>query len=208
MATLQRAAAASSKILEGSLLAAIQGTAREPLTFTILDVADCLTTGWAAVTCRVARRGHGRFMAAWPVAERRSPKNFCCVTTRELNLSVLNDLRLRLHSLAAFFLGLGVLGSDVIIQATFDLPAGRLPAPHLSQAFGILAITLVPASRLILAPTPFAQTRSQTEPAYSGRTVISCRTVAGAHGRCFLPGEARGECVTILLGRYKTRIRR
>jgi hypothetical protein len=101
-----------------------------------------------------SREIHGSLAARRGEAKKR----FCCVTTRELNLSVLNDLRLRLHSLAAFFLGLGVLGSDVSILATFELAGDRLPAPHLSQAFGILPITLVPAPRLILAPTSFAQT--------------------------------------------------
>ena len=58
----------SGLVLEGPLLPAIQGAAREPLAFTILDIANGLTTGGAAVACRVAERAHGGFVAAWPIA--------------------------------------------------------------------------------------------------------------------------------------------
>ena len=42
-----------------------------PLAFTILDIANGLTTGGAAVACRVAERARGVFVAAWPIAERK-----------------------------------------------------------------------------------------------------------------------------------------
>jgi hypothetical protein len=120
----------------------------------------------------------------------------------------LNGLKREVRSLATFSLSICVASFGGSILAMLGLPPRCLPTTDLLQAFGILAITLVPAPWLILAPTSFAQAGSQTQPAYSGRTVMCCRTLAGAHGRCFLPREARGECVTILLGRYKTRIRR
>jgi hypothetical protein len=95
-------------------------------------------------------------------------KRFCCVTTRGLNLGDLNGLRRSFGSLTSLSFGQGVPGSGVGTQAVYNLPAGRLPAPHLLQAFGILTITLVPAPRLILAPTSFAQTRPEPGPACSG----------------------------------------
>jgi hypothetical protein len=95
-------------------------------------------------------------------------KRFCCVTTRGLNLGALNTLRRSLYLLTAIFLGLGMTGSNLGIAATFDLPTNRLPPPYQPPAFTILAITLVPTPRLVLAPASFAQTRSRTESAYSG----------------------------------------
>jgi hypothetical protein len=64
----KRTTLASGKVLEVPLLTAIQGTAREPLAFTILDVANRLTTCAAAEASRVAERDHGRFIATWSVA--------------------------------------------------------------------------------------------------------------------------------------------
>ena len=104
------------------------------------------------------------------LADRReeAKKKFCCVTTRGLNLGVLNGLRRSLSSLTSLSFGLGVPGSDAGTEAMRNLPADCLPAPHLTQTFGILAITLMPAPRPVLAPASFAQTRPQTESAYSG----------------------------------------
>ena len=50
------------------LLTTVQGAAREPLAFSILDVANRLTAGGATVPCRVAGRGRGVFVAARPIA--------------------------------------------------------------------------------------------------------------------------------------------
>ena len=61
-------APARGLVLIGPLLPAVQGAAREPLTFTIQDIANGLTTGGATVACRVAERVHGRFVTAWPIA--------------------------------------------------------------------------------------------------------------------------------------------
>ena len=55
-------------VFNGPLLLAIQSAAREPLTFAVLDVVNRLPAGGAAITGRVARRDHGMFVAAWPIA--------------------------------------------------------------------------------------------------------------------------------------------
>ena len=62
------AAPARGLILDGTLLPAIQGAAREPLAFTIQDIANGLPAGGAAVACQVAGRAHGVFVAARPIA--------------------------------------------------------------------------------------------------------------------------------------------
>ena len=83
-------------------------------------------------------------------------KSFCCVTTRRRNLWIFNGLRRGLGLLAARALGLGVPGFGLGGLAMFGLPSRRLPASDLPPAFRILAIALVPAPGLVLAPTPFA----------------------------------------------------
>ena len=60
-------------------------------------------------------------------------------------------------ALTARTLSLGVLGFDGIVRTPLRLAPGRLPAADLPQAFGILAVTLVPTPRLVLSPTAFAQ---------------------------------------------------
>jgi hypothetical protein len=65
---VKNAAPARCLILYGPLRPAIQGAAREPLAFAILDIANSLPTGGAAVARQVADRIHGVFVAAWPVA--------------------------------------------------------------------------------------------------------------------------------------------
>ena len=54
--TVVRRAAA---ILVRALAAACQSAARLPLAFAVQDIVNCLTTGGAAVACRVADRGRG-----------------------------------------------------------------------------------------------------------------------------------------------------
>ena len=83
-------------------------------------------------------------------------KNFCCVTTRRRNLWIFNGLRRGLDSLAARFLCLGVPGFGKDVLAMSGLPPRRQPPADLPAAFRILAIALVPAPGLVLAPTPFA----------------------------------------------------
>jgi hypothetical protein len=75
-----------------------------------------------------------------------------------------------------------------IILPSFGLPPRRLPAPHQTQAFGVLAVMLVPTPRLVLASTAFAQADSR--PRSSATTVWLIMTTA--HGSPFSQGTARG----------------
>ena len=65
---------ACGPVFNAPLLPAVQGAAREPLTFTIQDIANGLTTGGAAIASRVARRGYGGFVAAWPITQGEQKK--------------------------------------------------------------------------------------------------------------------------------------
>ena len=94
-------------------------------------------------------------------------KSFICVTTRGRNFGVYNGLGHDFDLLTALLLCLSVLSSDIVILATFGLATRRLPATNLPQALRLLAVALVPAPRLIPAPTSFAQTRPQTGSACS-----------------------------------------
>ena len=127
-------------------------------------------------------------------ADRRAgeKKSFCCVTTRRRNLWFLNSLRRVLDPLAAQFLGLGVPGFVLVGLAMLGLPSCRLPLADLPQAFRFPAVALVPAPRLVLAATPFAQALPRTRSAPSGRTATFSLTLTSAHGRCFLPRESSG----------------
>ena len=64
----QKAAPLGGLVLDGALLPPVQGAARKPLAFTVLDIANGLPTGGAAVACGVAGRVRGVFVAAWPLA--------------------------------------------------------------------------------------------------------------------------------------------
>jgi hypothetical protein len=57
---------------------------------------------------------------------------------------------------AARTLGGGVLGFDRVVGTPLRLTLGRLPTANLTQAFGILAVTLVPAAWLVFLSTAFA----------------------------------------------------
>jgi len=129
-------------------------------------------------------------MAPRPVAQRSRKNNFCCVTTRRCNCRLLRRLRRRLGTLTARPLRLGVLGFDRIILAPFGLPFGRLPAPDQTQAFRVLAVTLIPAPWRVLAPTPFAQADPRPGPSRTAATVWLMMTAA--HGRVHSQGSARG----------------
>ena len=156
-----------------------------------------LTAGGAAVACLAAARLQGRFMAPWPVAQGSRRKNFCCVTTRRRNLRRLRRLWRRGGALTAHTFGLGVLGFGRLVLASFGLPLRRLPTPHQPQAFGILAVMLVPTPRLVLASTAFAQ--ADAHPRSSATAVWLIMTTA--HGSSFSQGTARGERANVLLGR-------
>jgi hypothetical protein len=119
-------------------------------------------------------------------------KNFCCVTTRRRNLWFLSSLRRGLGPLAARALSLGVPGFGEGVLALFGLPPCRLPAADLPQAFGLLAVALVPTPRLILAPAPFAKAGPRARSAPSGLGVVLSLTLAVAHGRISSQGKSSG----------------
>ena len=120
---------------------------------------------------------------------------FCCVTTRGRNFRVLNGLGRDFGSLPALLLGLGMLGFDADVPATFSLAASRLPAADFTQAFRVLTIALLPASRLVLASASFAQAGPTAWSAPSGRTAMLSRTLASAHGRCHSQGKSSGRMI-------------
>jgi hypothetical protein len=91
-----------------------------------------------------------------------------------------------------------VLRFDRLVLTPAGLPPRRLPAPHQAEAFGILAVTLVPAPRLVLLSTPFSQTHPRPRSAATAVRLI----MTLAHGSGFSQGTARGECVFVLLGRF------
>jgi len=123
---------------------------------------------------------------------REGKKSFCCVTTRRRNLWVFNGLGRSLDPLTALALCLGVPSFDLGLLAMFGLPPRRLPAADLPPTFRLLAIALVPAPRLILALTPFAQAGSQARSALSGQTAVLSLNLVGAHGRLISQGKSSG----------------
>ena len=95
-------------------------------------------------------------------------------------------------SLAARFFCLGVPGFGEGVLAMSGLPPRRQPAADLPLAFRILAVSLVPAPRLVLAPAAFAQAGPRARSAPSGETVVLSLDVAGAHGSGVSQGKALG----------------
>ena len=114
------------------------------------------------------------------------------MTTRRRNFRVLKGLGRDFGSLPALLLGLGMLHFDTGLLATFSLAASCLPAADLPQAFRVLAVTLVPAPRLVLAAASFAQAGSRARSPRSGQTSVPLRNVKGAHGRCHSQGKSSG----------------
>jgi hypothetical protein len=125
---------------------------------------------------------------------RGEEKIFCCVTTRGCNIRVLEGPGRDFGSPPALLLGLGMLESDRGVLAMFGLLPGRLPAMNLPPAFRLLAVALVPASRLVHASAFFAQADPRARSPRSGQTAVSVSNVDGAHGSGNSQGKARGEC--------------
>jgi hypothetical protein len=144
------------RVLLEALTTAFESATPPPFTFTIENPAQGLATAGATETCPVADRLQGRFMATRPGAAGRRQNNFCCVTTRCRIHSGLCRLRRRPGSLPARTLRFGVLSFDCGIEPAPGLSLRCLPAAEQSSAFGILAVTLVPASRLVSAATALA----------------------------------------------------
>ena len=182
-------ACAGGLVLALAGAAALESAAFEPFAFTIEDALKRLTTGRAAKPGLVAARLWGRFVTAGSIAQRRRRKNVCCVTTRLRNFWFFRWLWRRGGSATACLLGLGMLGPGGLVLPASGLSPGRQPSPDPTQAVGVLAVTLVPASRRVLAPTAFAQAepRSRTP---TGAAVWLMMT--RAHGRVVSQGSARG----------------
>lgn len=123
-------------------------------------------------------------MAPGPVAQGSRWKNFCCVTTRRWNVRFLRRLRRRSGAPTACSLCLGVLCFGRLVTATFGLSARRLPAPDQLQAFGVLAVALIPTPGRVLASTAFAQANPRSRPA----AAIWLMMMA-AHGSCVPKGQ-------------------
>jgi hypothetical protein len=114
------------------------------------------------------------------------------VTTRRCKLWFFNGLRPGLHSLAARLFGLGVLGFDVEVLATFRLASGTAPAVQLALAIRMLTVALVVTTGPVFACALVAQTRPQAPAARTRLAAVSSRTLASAHGRLDLPRESSG----------------
>ena len=78
------------------------------------------------------------------------------------------------------------------VLTTSGLAASRLPAADLTQAFRVLAVALVPASRLVLASASFAQADPRARSPASGQTAVALRNVKGAHGSGNSQGKSSG----------------
>ena len=106
-------------------------------------------------------------------------------------------------------LSLGMLVFDASVLTTFRLAASRLPAADLPQAFRVLAVALVPASRRVFAPTPLAQADPRARSPRSGQTAVTVSNVKGAHGSGNSQGKSSGRMlVAFSSGAIKTRKRR
>ena len=167
------------RILLEALTTAFESATPPPFTFAIEDPAHGLATGGAAETRPVAHRLHGRFMATWPGAAGRRQNNFCCVTTRRRRRRWRCGLRRRARTLTAHTLCFGVLRFDGRVLPSAGLALGRLPEAQQTTALGLLAVTLVPAPRLVLAAAAFAQTAPRPRSSRRGVALI----MTTAHGR-------------------------
>src|SRR5207244_1669297 len=151
--------------------------------------------------CLVASGLQGRFMAPWPVAQGRWQQNFCCVTTRRRKIGDLRYLWRGWDASPARTLLLGVLGFGRIVLTPFGLPPRRQPAPDQAQAFNVLAVTLVPTPRLVVAATAFAQAEPRPRSSRTGTAAAVWLIMTTAHGSAISQGTARGERAIVLLGR-------
>ena len=88
-------------------------------------------------------------------------------------------------------LGLPVLLTNLRAGPAPPLPSGRLPASHPPQAFGVLAIALVPAPRPVPTAAALPQTDSRPRPTALGCTWLgSTGRLLEAHGRCYSLGSS------------------
>ena len=136
-------------------------------------------------------------------------KLFCCVTTRGRNVGVLNGFGRDFGSQAAPFLVLSVAVPDHDVLAASGLAASRQPAADFPLALWLLAVALVPASRLVGASATFAQADAWARSPPSGQTVVWLRNVRGAHGSGHSRGKSSGRMlIAFSSSAIKTRTRR
>jgi hypothetical protein len=200
------ASSARGLILLGTLTAALERASLTPLAFAIENVVHGVAASRAAEVRGVADRRAGRFMTARPSAQGRRQNNFCCVTTRRRNCGVRRCLRPGLGVLTARPLRCGVLGFGGCVQASAGLPPGRLPVADQASAFGILAVALVRASRLILATAAFAQAEAWPRSSRPGTAMAPWLTMTAAHGRTCTPkGQPGGNALTFSSGAFANR---
>lgn len=94
--------------------------------------------------------------------------------------------------LTAHTLRLGMLGFGLGVQASPGLPPRRLPAADVSQAFAVLAVTLVPTPRLILAAAAFAQADPCARSSPTSTAAMAGINMMAAHGSVNLPRDSPG----------------
>jgi hypothetical protein len=173
----------SVRVLLQTLTLAFERPTPPPFTFALDNPAHGLTAGLATEARRVADRHQGRLEATWPTAARRRPNNFCCVTTRRRIRWRGCWLRQRFGTLPARTFRVGVLRFDRGIEPALSLALRCLPAAQQLPALGVLAVTLVPASRLVSAAAALAQTEPGPRSSRLGLAVI----MTTAHGRKATP---------------------
>jgi hypothetical protein len=111
-------------------------------------------------------------------------------------------LRRSSGTLTARTLDLGMLGFDRFVQTPSGLAPRRLPAADQPQTFGVLAITLVPAPRLILLSAALAQADARAWSPRTGTTRAFWFNVTAACGSVISQRTARAERTTVLPGRF------
>jgi len=189
---LSAAPGTSGLVLLDALTTAFESATPPPFTFAIGDAAHGLAAGGAAETRPVTDRQQGRFMATWSTAAGRRQNNCCCVTTRRRIRRGLCWLRQRSGTLPARTLGLGVLSFGRGVEPASGLPLRCLPEAEQAAAVGVLAVTLVPASRLVLAAAALAQAESRPRLSRPGTALALGLMMTTAHGRSVLPRDSPG----------------
>jgi hypothetical protein len=137
-------------------------------------------------------------MTAGSIAQRCRRENFCCVTTRGLKGRRLGSLWQGLEIQTACFLRLGVLSFDGLMLSSFGLSSGGEPASDETEAFGILAIELVPASGSIFSSAAFAQAGAKPRSSAPGSALWFMMRMA--HGSVSPKGQPGGNARTFSSG--------
>jgi hypothetical protein len=185
MTWLAAASLASGLVFAFAGLLALECATLQPFALTIDHAVKCLTAGRATKLGLVPAQLGRWFVTSGPIADGSRGKNSCCVTTRRCNFGFVRGLRRSDNTLTARLLSLGMPGFDRLVLAPIGLSPSGLPAPYQPQAFGVLAVTLVPTPRRIRAPTALAQAQSGSKTS----AAVSLMMMA-AHGRFLLPRDS------------------